>query len=152
LPGRGACVAANAVTANTVSESRAGVTPRGGVAGIAMRTVWATSLALAFVCGSGLAALAADQGAAPYTPVPSPHEGIPQFTYSWRALPLLPQHLQNHCGFFRGQYVCADHCGPSYQVYFCSPVSIGCCHVGQGYCGGDGGLRCGTWPWVFPFL
>jgi hypothetical protein len=145
-------VAANAVTANTVSESRAGVTPRGGVAGIAMRTVWATSLALAVVCGSGLAALAADQGAAPYTPVPSPHEGIPQFTYSWRALPLLPQHLQNHCGFFRGQYVCADHCGPSYQVYFCSPVSIGCCHVGQGYCGGDGGLRCGTWPWVFPFL
>jgi hypothetical protein len=20
------------------------------------------------------------------------------------------------------------------------------------YCGGDGGLRCGTWPFVFPFL
>jgi hypothetical protein len=123
--------------------------------GIAMKTVWALCLALVVLCGGGLAASAADQGPpppAPYTPVPPPVEGIPQFTYSWQTLPLLPRRLQNHCGFFRGQYVCADHCGPSYQVYFCSPVSIGCCHVGQGYCGGDGGLRCGTWPWVFPFL
>jgi hypothetical protein len=116
-----------------------------------MKTLWALCLMLAVLCGSGLAASAADQPA-PYSPVPPPEEGIPQFTYSWRTLPLLPRHLQNHCGFFRGQYVCADHCGPSYQVYFCSPVSIGCCHVGQGYCGGDGGLRCGTWPFVFPFL
>jgi hypothetical protein len=122
--------------------------------GIAMKTLWALCLALAVLCGSGLAASAADQGPpppAPYTPVPPPVEGIPQFTYSWQSLPLLPRRLQNHCGVFRGHFVCADHCGPSYQVYFCSPVSIGCCHVGQGYCGGDGGLRCGTWPWVFPF-
>jgi hypothetical protein len=121
--------------------------------GIAMKTFWALCLALAVLCGGGLAAFAADQGPPPppnFTPVPP--EGIPQFTYSWQTLPLLPRRLQNHCGFFRGQYVCADHCGPSYQVYFCSPVSIGCCHVGQGYCGGDGGVRCGTWPWVFPFL
>jgi hypothetical protein len=119
-----------------------------------MKTFWAFCLALAALCGSGLVVLAADQGPpppAPFTPVPPPPDGIPQFTYSWQTLPLLPQRLQNHCGYFRGHFVCADHCGPAYQVYFCSPVSIGCCHVGQGYCSGDGGVRCGTWPWVFPF-
>jgi hypothetical protein len=118
-------------------------------------SIWTLLLAAALVCAvtlctMTLGAMAADQ-VAPYTPVPPPEEGIVQFTYSWRDLPLLPRRLQNHCGYFRGHYVCADHCGPTYQIYFCSPVSFGCCHVGQGYCGGDGGLRCGTWPFVFPF-
>jgi hypothetical protein len=123
-------------------------------------SIWSLLVAAALVCAVTLGvvtlgvmttpAMAADQ-AAPYTPVPPPEEGMVQFTYSWRDLPPLPRRFQNHCGFFRGHYVCADHCGPTYQLYFCSPVSFGCCHVGQGYCGGDAGLRCGTWPFVFPF-
>ena len=152
MPGRGACVAANAVTAMTVSGT--GVMPRrqreawaavwrrclggrndvfrpatsrvpgfqrgwndgshlgwnnvsgGGpskwsrfcqlaercpAGGIAMKTFWALCLAVAVLCAGGLAASAADQGPpppAPYTPVPPPVEGIPQFTYSWQTLPL----------------------------------------------------------------
>jgi hypothetical protein len=121
--------------------------------GSAMRSsILALFLATGLACVAISGASAADQSVgptAPYTPVPE--KEVPQFTYSWRTLPPLPRPLQNHCGFFQGHYVCADHCGPSYQVYFCTPTSIGCCHVGQGYCGGDGGLRCGTWPWVFPF-
>jgi hypothetical protein len=115
---------------------------------------WALLVAAALVCMTSLGAVAADASPpppAPFTPVPPPEGGIPQFTYSWQALPLLPRRFQNHCGFFQGHYVCADHCGPTYQIYFCSPVSFGCCHVGHGYCGGEGGLRCGTWPFVFPF-
>jgi hypothetical protein len=108
----------------------------------------------ALVCAFAAGAAAADGPAAPagpYSPAPPP-EGVVQYSYSWQALPLLPRRYQNHCGFYRGNFVCADHCGPTYQVYYCSPVAVGCCHVGEGYCGGDGSLRCGTWPFVFPFL
>jgi len=44
--------------------------------------------------------------------------GIVQFSYSWTPLPLLPARFQNHCGYFNGQYLCANHCGPNYQIYF----------------------------------
>lgn len=83
----------------------------------------------------------------PYTPVPA--QGIPQFSRSWSPLPLLPPRFQNHCGYFDGVYVCANHCGPNYQFYYCSGWSSGCCHIGLGYCNPGGVLRCN--PHYFPF-
>jgi hypothetical protein len=120
-----------------------------------MKSLMWPPLAAALVCAMTLGVAAADQppAAGPYSPAQPPQKaGVVQFTYSWQALPLLPRRYQNHCGFYRGSFVCADHCGPTYQIYFCSPVGVGCCHVGEGYGGGDGSLHCGTWPWVFPFL
>ena len=118
-----------------------------------MKTViFATLLvvALAWVPTSGAAA--ADQpypAAGPYSPVPPPDVQVAQFTYALQPLPLLPRRFQNHCGFYRGHFYCADHCGADYQLYYCSPVAFGCCHIGHGYCGGDGSLRCTTS--LFPF-
>ena len=63
------------------------------------------------------------------TPVPvepAGPDGVVQFSHSWSPLPLLPRQFQNHCGFFHGNYVCANHCGPNYQVYYCSEHSFGC--------------------------
>jgi hypothetical protein len=65
-----------------------------------------------------------------------------QFTYSWVSMPGLPRLYQNHCGFYHGHFVCADHCGIDYQVYFCARSDVGCCQVGHGYCDGSGKLRC----------
>jgi hypothetical protein len=67
---------------------------------------------------------------------------IEQFTYSFAAMPLLPRRYQNHCGYEAGHFICEDHCGIDYQVYSCSKVSNGCCHVGRGYCDDAGHLRC----------
>jgi hypothetical protein len=89
------------------------------------------------------AAYAADE-----PPVVVYDPGIPQFSRSWTPLPPLPRRFQNHCGYVNGAYVCADRCGPNYQIYFCSDWSFGCCHIGQGYCSADG-LRCS--PHYFPF-
>jgi hypothetical protein len=113
--------------------------------------VVAPLLAVALVCIPALGAVAADRptpAAGPYSPVP-PDVEVAQFTYAWQTLPLLPRRFQNHCGFFRGHFYCADHCGADYQLYYCSPVAFGCCHVGHGYCGGEGSLRCTTS--LFPF-
>ena len=85
------------------------------------------------------------------TPVPATPvapDGIVQFSHSWSPLPLLPRRFQNHCGFFHDSYVCANHCGPNYQVYYCSEQSFGCCHIGQGYCN-NGYVQCA--PHYFPF-
>ncbi|MFZ0112822.1 MAG: hypothetical protein WAL15_00550 [Xanthobacteraceae bacterium] len=82
-----------------------------------------------------------------YSPIYPP--GIPQFSYSWSPLPLLPPRFQNHCGYFNGNYVCANHCGPNYQFYYCSDWSSGCCHIGLGYCNPGGVLHCN--PHYFPF-
>jgi hypothetical protein len=46
------------------------------------------------------------------TPVPAAPDGIVQFSHSWSPLPLLPRSLQNHCGFFHNNYVCALHYFP----------------------------------------
>ncbi len=73
--------------------------------------------------------------------------GIAQFAYRWTAMPLLPRRYQNHCGIYEGHFVCADHCGVDYQVYYCSRTATGCCHVGEGYCDSTGKLRCG--PMLF---
>jgi len=67
---------------------------------------------------------------------------LEQFSYSFATLPLLPRRFQNHCGYYFGHFVCADHCGLDDQVYFCSKISSGCCHVGRGYCDDAGHLRC----------
>jgi hypothetical protein len=45
--------------------------------------------------------------------------------------------------------VCANHCGPNYQFYYCSDWSSGCCHIGLGYCNPGGVLHCN--PHYFPF-
>lgn len=74
-----------------------------------------------------------------YTPVPP---GLVQFSYSLAPLPLLPRRFINHCGFWQGHYICADHCGPDYQVFYCGRFSFGCCHIGRGYCDDDGRLHC----------
>ena len=67
---------------------------------------------------------------------------VEQFSYSWAAMPPLPRRLQNNCGYHNGNLVCSDNCGTDYQKYFCSPKATGCCHIGLGYCDGDGHLRC----------
>jgi hypothetical protein len=56
----------------------------------------------------------------------------------------LPRRFRNHCGFdrWRGTYSCANHCGSSYQLYYCSPKSFGCCHVGFGHCDELGHVSC----------
>jgi hypothetical protein len=58
----------------------------------------------------------------------------------------VPAPHQNHCGYVNGHYVCADHCGTDYQVYYCPATATGCCHIGLGYCDAAGRLRCGP-PW-----
>ena len=68
---------------------------------------------------------------------------VEQFSYNWVAMPLLPRRYQNHCGYYNGHFICADHCGADYQVYYCSNAATGCCHIGLGYCDGAGRLRCG---------
>jgi len=83
------------------------------------------------------AGTAADRGAGPqYSPA------VEQFSYSFAAMPLLPRRHQNHCGYYNGHFICADHCGADYQVYYCSNTASGCCHIGLGYCDGAGRLRC----------
>lgn len=67
---------------------------------------------------------------------------VEQFTYGWGPMPPLPRRLQNNCHFFNGTLVCSDNCGMDYQKYFCSPKATGCCHIGLGYCDGEGHLRC----------
>jgi hypothetical protein len=67
---------------------------------------------------------------------------VVQFSYSSVAMPLLPRRHQNHCGYHDGHYVCADHCGADYQIYYCSDSVTGCCHIGRGYCDVAGRLRC----------
>jgi len=108
--------------------------------------VFAQLLAVVLACVMALGAAAADRpypAAGPYSPVP-PDVEVAQFTYALQSLPLLPRRFQNHCGFYRGHFYCADHCGADYQLYYCTPVAFGCCHIGHGYCGGDGSLRCTT--------
>jgi hypothetical protein len=101
--------------------------------GTSMKSLVAASMLLFAMASAG----AADRALEPrYSPV------VEQFTYSFVAMPLLPRRLQNHCGYFRGHFICADHCGLDYQVYYCSNVSTGCCHIGKGYCDELGHVNC----------
>ncbi len=67
---------------------------------------------------------------------------VEQFSYSWAAMPPLPRRLQDHCGYYNGHFICADHCGANYQVYYCPATASGCCRIGLGYCDVGGRLRC----------
>jgi hypothetical protein len=79
--------------------------------------------------------------------------GMAQFSsFSLVPLPPLPRRHQNHCGYVKGHFVCADHCGADYQVYYCPTSATGCCHVGLGYCDAGGRLRCAPAWYEFPFI
>ena len=54
----------------------------------------------------------------------------------------LPPRFRTNCGIHNGRFFCAYRCGTTYQFYYCSPVSSGCCHIGDGYCDYRGFLRC----------
>jgi hypothetical protein len=62
----------------------------------------------------------------------------------WRGPSDLPPRFRKHCvpdsWYARGY--CSYHCGSTYQFYYCSDRSSGCCHVGKGYCDWDRLLRC----------
>ncbi len=68
----------------------------------------------------------------------------PLVEVDWQGPLSLPPGFRNHCRFdvHRHRWYCANHCGPGYQFYFCSPASFGCCHPGYGYCDWKGHLRC----------
>jgi hypothetical protein len=95
------------------------------------------------MCGVALVAVTATAGAAADRRVePQAAPAMAQFTYSPVPMPPLPPRNQNHCSYNHGHFVCADHCGADYQVYYCPTGGTGCCHVGLGYCDGAGKLRC----------
>jgi hypothetical protein len=95
------------------------------------------------LCGVALLAVMTTAGTAADRRVePQLVPAVAQFSYRPAAMPLLPRQHWNHCGFHDGHYVCADHCGADYQVYYCSSNATGCCHVGLGYCDAAGRLRC----------
>jgi hypothetical protein len=110
-----------------------------------MKVLTAIPLWLALMTGTCLAEVVVEQN----PPTLDPPDGIFQFTSTFWPMPLLPRRFQNHCGFFDGHYVCANHCGPNYQVYYCSERSFGCCHIGRGYCTDTGFVQCA--PHYFPF-
>jgi hypothetical protein len=68
----------------------------------------------------------------------------PVILADWQGPLSLPPQFRNHCSYdrFSHRYLCANHCGIDYQFYYCLPESFGCCHIGRGYCGWDGYLRC----------
>jgi hypothetical protein len=62
----------------------------------------------------------------------------------WQEPMQLPPRFRNHCSVttFSGRPYCANHCGSSYQFFYCSNASFGCCHLGHGYCDWNAHLRC----------
>jgi len=63
----------------------------------------------------------------------------------WQDPSLLPPRFRNHCSIdinTTDRRYCSNHCGLDYQLYYCSQISFGCCHVGRGYCDWDNHLRC----------
>lgn len=54
----------------------------------------------------------------------------------------LPPRFRTNCSLHNGRVYCAYRCGSTYQFYYCSRVSFGCCHIGDGYCDYRGALRC----------
>ena len=96
------------------------------------------TVALAGLADAGsVAALLADGGDAAA-------DRTPLVRVDWQDPSALPPRFRNHCGVggWFGRPYCADHCGPGYQLYYCTPASFGCCSVGFGYCDDRGHLRC----------
>jgi len=98
------------------------------------------------VAAFALALLPANATAFPSLPGERVHAvpAAPLVTVDWQGPRSLPPWFRNHCRYdpIHGRRYCANHCGPDYQFYFCSPESFGCCHPGYGYCDWKGHLRC----------
>jgi hypothetical protein len=77
-------------------------------------------------------------------PSAEPSVDRPVILADWQGPLSLPPQFRNHCSYdrFSHRYLCSNHCGFDYQFYYCQPESFGCCHIGRGYCGWDGLLRC----------
>jgi hypothetical protein len=105
-------------------------------AGAGLAAVAAFALTLLPVAGSAFPSPARES-----TGVAS---GAPLAAVDWQPPWSLPPRFRNHCRYepIRRRPYCANHCGPDYQFYVCSPESFGCCHPGYGYCDWKGHLRC----------
>lgn len=92
----------------------------------------------------GLLALASVAVAGPVTLPAMGQGGVALVLADWQGPRQLPPRFRNHCSVDRlsGRWYCSDHCGIDYHVYYCSPASFGCCHIGRGYCGWNGVLHC----------
>jgi hypothetical protein len=108
--------------------------------------VFVPLLTVALVCFLALGAAAADRpypAAGPYTPVP-PDVDVAQFTYALGSLPLLPRRFQNHCGFYRGHFYCADHCAIDQSPTRCHiavPARMNGCRTGNAGGGQAGSIH-----------
>jgi hypothetical protein len=71
----------------------------------------------------------------------SPRDGV-WTLFDRHGAEYLPPKFRNHCGFHNGRFYCAHHCGPTYEFFYCSRISYGCCHIGDGYCDYRGFLAC----------
>ena len=89
-----------------------------------------------------LALLAWHSGCRAGEPAYSPIPGLMSW-FDWGRDPEdLPARFRTNCGIHNGRFYCAYRCGSTYQFYYCSRVSFGCCHIGDGYCDYRGFLRC----------
>jgi hypothetical protein len=74
-------------------------------------------------------------------PLYSPAPGLLTW-FGWHEPDDLPPRFRNNCGIHNGRFYCAHRCGSTYQFYYCSSASFGCCHIGDGYCDYRGLLSC----------
>ena len=63
----------------------------------------------------------------------SPRDGV-WTLFDRHGAEYLPPKFQNHCALHNGRFYCAHHCGTTYEFFYCSRISYGCCHIGDGYC------------------
>ncbi len=102
------------------------------------------ALLLARLAAAALAGVT--QAASPVHVLSSADEarGAPVVRVDWQDPAALPPQFRNHCTVapWSGRPYCEDHCGRGYEIFYCTPVSFGCCRVGHGYCDLHGHLRC----------
>ena len=105
---------------------------------------WISRLAAVAIYAMSL--LPATAGAFPSSPGERVYaaRAVPLVAVDWQGPLSLPPRFRNHCRYdpAHGGWYCANHCGPGYQFYSCSPESFGCCRPGFGYCDWKGHLRC----------
>ena len=89
-----------------------------------------------------LALLVWDSGCRAGEPIYSASYGLMTW-FDWGRDPGdLPPRFRTNCSIHNGRFYCAYRCGSTYQFYYCSRASFGCCHIGDGYCDYRGYLRC----------
>jgi hypothetical protein len=101
------------------------------------RWILLTAVALTLLAGAmASSALAANLNFSP--------GGAPVVQADWQGPSSLPPRFRNHCSVdpLSGRIYCSNHCGLDHQFYYCTEASFGCCHLGRGYCGWNGVLRC----------